>query len=154
MPSTRRKRKGSSEASLDGRQHARRRSSRGQSSLTELAKEIALYRRRVVFITGAGLSVGSGVRPFRGKGGVWTQHIWQTGTREAFRKNPLEWYNEFWLPCLSLPKDASPNIGHFVLSEILSSYSNVKMITQNVDGFNAPSKQMIDKSVQGSHDSA
>jgi hypothetical protein len=35
----------------------RRRSSRGNSSLSELAKDICMSRKRVVFITGAGISV-------------------------------------------------------------------------------------------------
>ena len=51
-----------------------------------------------MFITGAGVSVASGVRPFRGSSGVWTQVIWSTATREAFRKDPLKWYNAFWVP--------------------------------------------------------
>ena len=143
MPSTRRRRRSTVESD-DLRQSSRRRSARGQSSLSELAKDIRLYRRRVLFITGAGMSVASGVRPFRGKGGVWTQHIWQTGTREAFRKDPLEWYNEFWLPCLTLPKNAGPNIGHFALAEVLRAHPNTKMITQNVDGFSPPSNQTIE----------
>jgi NAD-dependent SIR2 family protein deacetylase len=102
--------------------------------LTELAKDICLYRKRVVFITGAGISVASGVRPFRGSSGVWTQHIWTTATREAFRKDPLEWYNDFWLPCLTLPQNAKPNASHHALTELLNTYPNLKMITQNVDG--------------------
>ena len=62
----------------------RRRSSRGNSCITELAKEI-VNKKRVVFITGAGLSVASGIRPFRGKSNhqseaLWTQHIWTTAT--------------------------------------------------------------------------
>ena len=123
----------------------RRRSSRGNSGLMELAKDICLYKKRVVFITGAGLSVASGVRPFRGSSGVWTQHIWTMATREAFRKDPLAWYNKFWLKSLSLPKHAKPNQGHGALSELLATYpETLKMITQNVDGLHPPSKQTIE----------
>jgi hypothetical protein len=68
----------------------RRRSSRGKSSVSELAKDICVHRKRVVFITGAGVSVASGVRPFRGSSGVWTQVIWTTATRQALRKDPLK----------------------------------------------------------------
>jgi NAD-dependent deacetylase len=125
----------------------RRRSSRGHSSTTELAKDICFYRKRVVFITGAGISVASGVRPFRGSSGVWTHTIWTNATREAFRKDPLEWYNEFWLPNLSLPKDAQPNAAHHALNDLLTNYPNLTMITQNVDGlhnYNAPNKRIIE----------
>ena len=95
-PNRRRRRRSVSNSSSNPESAPRRRrSSRGNSSLSELAKEICLYRKKVLFITGAGISVASGVRPFRGSSGVWTQHIWSTATREAFRKDPLEWYNEF-----------------------------------------------------------
>lgn len=127
------------------RQTQRRRSSRGNHSLSELAKEIVLYRKRVVFITGAGISVASGVRPFRGSSGVWATTIWTNATREAFRKDPLKWYNEFWLPNLSLPKDAKPNAAHFALHELSQRYpSSMHIITQNVDGLHLPSKQLIE----------
>jgi len=128
----------------------RRRSSRGYSSLVELAKEIVTNRKRVVLITGAGMSVASGIRPFRGKSNhqseaLWAQHIWTTATRETFRKNPLEWYNGFWLPCLSLPPSVQPNAGHRAVQWLLGQSStggaeglNIKMITQNVDGLLSP----------------
>ena len=113
---------------------SRRRSSR-ISSIETLAKSI-VENERVVFITGAGLSVASGVRPFRGNSGVWTQFIWTTATRDSLRKDPLKWYNEFWLSCMAdtTSKDVRPNQGHGALSELLALYPNMKCITQNVDG--------------------
>eukprot|EP00538_Stauroneis_constricta_P002379 CAMPEP_0119558424 /NCGR_PEP_ID=MMETSP1352-20130426/10774_1 /TAXON_ID=265584 /ORGANISM="Stauroneis constricta, Strain CCMP1120" /LENGTH=492 /DNA_ID=CAMNT_0007605781 /DNA_START=76 /DNA_END=1554 /DNA_ORIENTATION=+ len=122
----------------------RRRSSRGNSSLSELARDIVVHRKNVVFITGAGISVASGVRPFRGKSGVWTQVIWTTATREAFRKNPLDWYNQFWLPFLEMPNNPKPNAGHIALTTLLAAYSNIDMITQNVDGLHPPSDRLIE----------
>ena len=131
-------------------QKRRRRSSRGNSCIAELAKEIVTNRKRVVFITGAGLSVASGIRPFRGKSNhkseaLWTQHIWTNATRESFRKNPLGWYNDFWLPCLSLPPSVRPNAGHravkWLLDQAISGGSEalrIRMITQNVDGLMPP----------------
>mmetsp|Transcript_16383 Transcript_16383/g.37921 ORF Transcript_16383/g.37921 Transcript_16383/m.37921 type:complete len:418 (-) Transcript_16383:277-1530(-) len=128
----------------------RRRSSRGNSCITELAKEVVTNRKRVVFITGAGLSVASGIRPFRGKSNhrseaLWTQHIWTNATRESFRKDPLGWYNDFWLPCLSLPHSVRPNAGHravqWLLNQSISGGGEalrIRMITQNVDGLMPP----------------
>ena len=66
-----------------------RRSLRGQKSRS-LAQSI-VDGKQVVIITGAGLSVASGVRPFRGESGVWSSVIWKTATRECFRKDPLSW---------------------------------------------------------------
>ena len=119
-------------------QQQRRKSSRGKRSLSELARDIVVDRKRVVIITGAGVSVASGVRPFRGSSGVWKQVIWTTATREAFRKNPLDWYNDFWLPFLSLPTNPQPNAGHLALGKLLKDHPNVNMITQNVDGLHRP----------------
>lgn len=128
----------------------RRRSARGNSSIAELAKEIVTNRKKVVFITGAGLSVASGIRPFRGKSNLksealWTQHIWTNATRETFRKDPLDWYNDFWLPCLSLPSNVRPNAGHRAVNWLLEQSATggtealqIKMITQNVDGLLPP----------------
>ena len=119
----------------------RRRSARGSSCMNELAKDICLFRKRVLFITGAGVSVASGVRPFRGDSGVWTSAIWTNATRDAFRKDPLKWYNEFWLPNLSLPKNATPNAAHLALDGILRRYpETLHLITQNVDGLHPPCK--------------
>ena len=116
--------------------HRRRRSSRGHSCLAELARDIVEHCKRVVFITGAGVSVASGVRPFRGQSGVWTEHIYTQSTREAFRRDPLAWYNTFWLPCLcDLPSPCQPNPAHHAIQCLLQRYPyHLRMITQNVDG--------------------
>ncbi|KAI2489150.1 Sir2 family [Fragilaria crotonensis] len=112
----------------------RRRSQRGQSS-----KRLAAHLVRgeqVVIITGAGLSVSSGVRPFRGSSGLWEEVIWKTATRASFRKNPLEWYNEFWLPHFgTTTKTYEPNQGHAALQKLQEMFpDSCHVITQNVDG--------------------
>ena len=116
--------------------HRPRKSARGNiSSVASLARDIVTDRRSVVFVTGAGISVASGVRPFRGATGVWEQHIWTTATRTAFRKGPLDWYNSFFLKSLVLPDNVRPNDGHLALDRILGLFpSTVRLITQNVDG--------------------
>jgi len=124
---------------------SRRRSSR--NSLTELAQDIALYRKNVVVMTGAGVSIASGVRPFRGADGVWTEHLWTSATREAFRKNPQAWYQDFWLPEFGqVTQSVEPNAAHHALSELCRQYSNLNLITQNVDGLHAqvPDDQKVE----------
>ncbi|VEU39680.1 unnamed protein product [Pseudo-nitzschia multistriata] len=140
----------SAASSSKQKKQKRRRSSRGHSCLAKLAEEIVTNRKRVVLITGAGMSVASGIRPFRGKSNhhneaLWTQHIWTTATRETFRKDPLEWYNRFWLPFSSLPPSVQPNAAHRAVQWLLDQSStggseslNIKMITQNVDGMLPP----------------
>jgi NAD-dependent deacetylase len=136
--------KSSSSSSSSSR---RRRSSRGNSSLFHLAQAIVEHQKQVLFITGAGISVASGIRPFRGPAGVWTHHIWTNSTREAFRRDPLEWYNDFWLPCLGTLQRANvkPNAGHDVLEVLLHRFPfNLRMITQNVDGLHPPGPRTIE----------
>ena len=55
---------------------AKRRSRRGNSSISLLAETI-VSNKNVVFITGAGLSVKSGIRPFRGNDGLWAEVVWR-----------------------------------------------------------------------------
>ena len=54
--------------------------------------------KRIVVLTGAGMSAESGVATFRDAGGLWEQHrIEDVATPEAFRRNPelvLEFYNK------------------------------------------------------------
>ena len=92
----------------------------------------------------------SGVAPFRGKSNycneaaIWSQRIYTTATREIFRKDPLEWYNNFWLPFMTLPPYVRPNEAHramdWLLKQSEGSDANlrIQMITQNVDGLIAP----------------
>lgn len=79
-------------------QTQRRRSRRNATGpvLEDLARHI-VSSKAVVFITGAGLSAASGIRTFRGPDGLWSEVIWKKATREEFRKDPLRWYNEFWV---------------------------------------------------------
>jgi len=124
--------------------HRRRsRRSNTSSSLQDLA-QIILSNRPVLFITGAGLSAASGIRPFRGANGIWSEVIWKMSTREEFRKDPLEWYNSFWLkyfPPYAYGEFFEPNEGHEAIS-MLSNVpgANIKVITQNVDGLHSMTK--------------
>jgi NAD-dependent deacetylase len=89
----------------------------------------------IVALTGAGISVESGVPPFRGKGGVWEKfdpmeyaHI------ESFMKNP----GKVWAVLLKEMKEivdqAQPNFAHLGLAELEKLGKNITIITQNVDG--------------------
>jgi len=125
----------------------RRRSRRGNAALAHLAEQI-VDGKPIVVITGAGLSVGSGIRPFRGKEGLWSTVVWTKATRESFRDDPLDWYNSFWLPHFppsTYEGHFHPNEGHEVISKLAAlSMADVKVITQNVDGLHSATKQEWD----------
>lgn len=88
---------------------------------------------RVVIVTGAGISQESGIPTFRGKDGLWKNYdVMQLATIEAFYDNPKlvwEWYNERRKNIFG----AFPNDGHKAIAE-LEKYTNVTVLTQNIDG--------------------
>lgn len=54
--------------------------------------------KRVVFVTGSGLSIASEIPPFRGKSNAsWKHFVSEWATHRKFSSNPLEWWNAFWL---------------------------------------------------------
>jgi NAD-dependent deacetylase len=113
----------------------------------------------VVYLTGAGISVASGISPYRkGPDAVWDNFIMDWGTIERFHKDPLAWYREFWLkahPTLrDDPPKAKPNAGHDALARLIQQNKTHNIITQNIDGLHGrsgvPHEQLIE--VHGRHD--
>ena len=89
--------------------------------------------KKIVFVTGAGISQESGIPTFRGDDGLWrTYDPMQLATINAFNQNPKlvwEWYEERRKNILA----AKPNAGHVAISE-LAKYKEVWVLTQNIDG--------------------
>ena len=89
--------------------------------------------RKIVFVTGAGISHESGIPTFRGKDGLWRNYdAMKLATVNAFYDNPKlvwEWYNERRKNILY----AEPNLGHKAIFE-LEKYVKVIVLTQNIDG--------------------
>lgn len=107
------------------------------SGLARLASIIADSSQPVVvFVTGAGVSVASGVPTFRGPDGVWERHVVEWGTREKFLEDPSRWWTEFWDrthgTAFSGP-GVAPNAGHDALARILRRHSGCRLVTQNID---------------------
>ena len=89
--------------------------------------------KKIVFVTGAGISQESGIPTFRGKGGLWRNYdAMKLATINAFYDNPKlvwEWYNERRKNIFS----AEPNLGHKTIAE-LEKFVKVVVLTQNIDG--------------------
>ncbi len=88
--------------------------------------------RKIVILTGAGMSAESGIATFRGSGGMWNNYpMEQVATPEGFAANPglvLQFYNERRAELLG----AEPNEGHRLVAD-LEKNNDVVVVTQNVD---------------------
>lgn len=88
--------------------------------------------KKVVVLTGAGMSAESGLRTFRDADGLWEGHdVMEVATPQAFERNPklvLEFYNQRRRQLLTV----EPNEGHQSLVK-LETHFNVEIVTQNVD---------------------
>lgn len=105
----------------------------------------------VVLVTGAGISVSSGIPPYRGaSNAVWEKTVEEWGTKKKFIEDPLTWYNTFWLPKFTTKKvkNAKPNISHQSITNLQKKYKNLYVITQNMDNLHnksgSPSEQLIE----------
>ncbi len=89
--------------------------------------------KKIVFVTGAGISQESGIPTFRGKDGLWRNYnAMKLATIDSFYDNPKlvwEWYNERRRNVFS----AEPNLGHKAIVE-LEKFVKVVVLTQNIDG--------------------
>ncbi len=88
--------------------------------------------KKIVVLTGAGISAESGIPTFRDAGGLWEGHkVEEVATPEAWVRNPqlvLDFYNERRRKLL----EVRPNDGHLALVDLEFLY-DVTIITQNVD---------------------
>ena len=88
--------------------------------------------KKIVVLSGAGISAESGLKTFRDSGGLWEGHnVYDVATPEGWQKNPelvLHFYNERRKQALQ----AKPNNGHLALAELEQDF-NVVVVTQNVD---------------------
>lgn len=89
-------------------------------------------KKKLVVLTGAGISAESGLATFRDSGGLWEGHrVEDVATPEAWHRDPaqvLEFYNQRRKKAL----DVSVNRGHEILKELEDDF-DVTVITQNVD---------------------
>lgn len=88
--------------------------------------------KRILVLTGAGMSAESGLGTFRDAGGLWEKYkIDDVATPYGWKKNPalvLDFYNQRREQALN----AQPNNGHLALAKLEEKY-NIQIITQNVD---------------------
>jgi NAD-dependent deacetylase len=88
--------------------------------------------KKIVVLTGAGMSAESGISTFRDSNGLWENHdIMEVASPIGWKNNPalvLDFYNKRRAQL----KEVQPNKGHEILAELEQNFS-VQIITQNVD---------------------
>lgn len=89
-------------------------------------------KKKLVVLTGAGISAESGIATFRDADGLWEGHdVMEVASPQGWRKNPalvLDFYNQR----RKHAREASPNAAHLALAELEKNFQ-VTIITQNVD---------------------
>lgn len=123
----------------------------GTSALQE-ARALVRAARRVVALTGAGISAESGVPTFRDAGGLWrTYRPEDLATPEALARDPRivwEWYDHrrsFLATC-------EPNPAHRALARFFLRRGTAGLITQNVDGLHT--RAALEEAGYGAPDAA
>ncbi len=100
------------------------------------ARALIEQARRIVVLTGAGISTDSGIADFRGPNGLWTKNpeAEKKMTLQAYMADPdlrrSAWQNRL----TSTMWDAEPNDGHRALVDLERSGRLDTLVTQNIDG--------------------
>ena len=91
-----------------------------------------MAKKKLVVLTGAGISAESGIATFRDANGLWEGHdVMEVASPQGWRKNPalvLDFYNQRRKNAHSV----KPNAGHELLADLEKDF-DVRIITQNVD---------------------
>ncbi|WP_299821706.1 NAD-dependent deacylase [uncultured Pontibacter sp.] len=89
-------------------------------------------KKKLVVLTGAGISAESGIATFRDANGLWEGHdVMEVATPQGWQKNPelvLDFYNQRRKNAHTV----KPNAGHLALADLEKDF-DVRIITQNVD---------------------
>lgn len=123
------------------------------------AAETLVAARRAVALTGAGLSVESGIPPFRGPGGIWTKYGEppMDGYQRFLRDPAAAWREQLapradWMRALTeAVRDAKPNAGHLALAALERHGLLAALITQNIDDLHRQAGHANLLEIHGNH---
>ncbi len=110
----------------------------------KLALQVSNYKKKLVVLTGAGISAESGIATFRASNGLWNNHnVDDVASPMGWLKNPslvLDFYNQRRREVLG----AQPNTAHYFIADLQNDF-DVTIVTQNVDDLHerAGSKKVL-----------
>jgi NAD-dependent deacetylase len=120
-------------------------------SITEIA-DIFDAAESILFITGAGISAGSGLPTYRGIGGLYEQMGTEDGvsieaalSASMLRRRPELTWKYLWQLGAACTR-AKPNVAHRAIAALEATKPNVWVLTQNIDGLHraAGSKKLVE----------
>ena len=95
--------------------------------------QILASAKRVVVLTGAGISAESGIKTFRDPDGLWAKfNPAELASMDGFMSNPelvWDWYQHR----RDIINNSLPNPGHYAIAELQDLFDNFTLVTQNVD---------------------
>jgi NAD-dependent deacetylase len=124
-----------------------------------LIDTIADERGLILVLTGAGISLASGIPTFRGsdEGAVWTRDVTELGTFSYFQHDPAgswQWYRQRFRAA----QGAKPNAAHFALAALeqwhVDRGGEFLLVTQNIDTLHEQAGSVALAKVHGSADRA
>jgi len=114
------------------------------------AAQIIKSSRRCVAFTGAGISVESGIPPFRGKNGLWNKYDPQTFDIQYFHNYTRQSWEVIREIFYNLFGKVKPNPAHYALAELEAAHLLNAVITQNVDNLHYDAGSRIVHEFHGS----
>ena len=115
--------------------------------------QLTLAHQPLVVLTGAGISVASGIPDFRSPGGLWeTFDPFDYASMRSFRKNPKRVWEMLFALYESIG-DPQPNAGHLALAKLENAGFLEAVVTQNIDSLHqkAGSQEVVEFHGNGTH---
>ena len=97
--------------------------------------------KKILFLTGAGISAESGISTFRSENGLWNNHrVEDVATIEAYYKNQ-DYVHEFYNNMRPDLWNSKPNDAHLAITKLQQNYDGeVYIVTQNIDTLHEKAK--------------
>jgi NAD-dependent deacetylase len=112
----------------------------------DILKEKLLNAKHAIAFTGAGISVESGIPPFRGRNGIWNKYDPESLDISFFFNNPQQSWQVIREVFYGFFGNAKPNMAHLMLAKLEKAGIIKAIVTQNIDNLHqeAGSKAVIE----------
>ncbi|BDQ37796.1 NAD-dependent deacetylase [Pseudodesulfovibrio nedwellii] len=116
----------------------------------ENASQALKNARCAMAFTGAGISVESGIPPFRGPGGVWSKYDPEKFEKGYFKRHPDEVWPLLKEIFFDMLEKAKPNPAHIALAQLESEGKLAGVVTQNIDSLHKEAGSSVVHEYHGS----